>query len=285
MIGAIIGDIAGSGTGSFTANTVMFLATGKALMECDHRYETLVDKVKEYSETLMDAVYHEKAKDMPFSYIPCFLPVAYFARSYMELRQLVFTIINAFPDATLEDAYAAELETAEVFRYLRFLSVKSFKKAFLPKRFTFRKETGEYLSEIDQAFNWSKSFAEAITNAKETSDSCNLATVVGALAEPFHGVPVSFRDRALEVLGPELADLFVRIEESVHVGVPTYVPDDAKPSANYYQAGRFFPSRWEYLKRRLGKPKDYYMKGPVTSSRDSRCLDLTKLGKQEESND
>ena len=279
MIGAIVGDIAGSGTGCFTANSVMFLAVGQSLMECDGNYRILPEKVKVNSASLMEVVFHEKASEMSFNRISCMMPLAYFAESYREIRQLSSLIMTVIPGSTLEDAYVAELEVAEVFKYLRFLSFKSFKKAFSPKRFTLSRKTGEYLGEIDKAFRASKSFAEAITEAKATSDPCNMAAVAGALAEPYHGVPVSFRTRALEILGPELADLFERIETFAEPRVSTYVPDDVKPGIDHYDAGRFSLSYRKYLKRYLGNPKDFYMSDPIECG--SAKIDLSALNKEE----
>ena len=283
MIGAIIGDIAGSGTGSFTADSVMFLAVGQSLMECDGNYSDLPERVKANTSALMERVYHKKASEMPFNRICCMLPAAYFARSYREVRQLITLMMPAVPGAVVEDAYAAELVTAEVFKYLRFLSAKSFKKAFLPKRFTFSRKTAEFLGEIDDAFRKSKSFGEAVLLAKETSDPSGMAAIVGGLAEPYHGVPVSFRDRALEALGPELADLLTRIESCVKLRVSTYVPDDTKPGTDHFDAARFYPSRWEYLKRCLGKPKDYYMRDPINCGGVS--LKVAAVFNKEENNE
>lgn len=282
MIGAIVGDIAGSGTGSFTANSVMFLAVGQSLMECGGKCKDLTARVKDNASRLMKSVYQEKASEMRFNRISCLMPLAYFARSYREIRQLTSLIMTVIPGSTLEDAYVAELEVAQVFKYLRFLSFKSYKKAFLPKRFIISRKTGEYIGEIDKAFRASRSFSEAITEAKATSDPCNMAAVAGALAEPYHGVPVSFRIMALEILGPELADLFERIETFAEPRVSTYVPDDVKPGIDHYDAGRFSLSYRKYLKRYLGNPKDFRMSDPICI--ESSRIDLSQL-KQEEEND
>ena len=266
MIGTIIGDMVCScikpggrlpenrglfdGDCRITANTVMFLAVGKSLMECAGDYGDLLEKVRENSKTLMEAVFGEKAKDMPFSRIACSMPMAYFAKNYKDVRFLTSKVLSAIPGSTIEEAYAAELETAEVFKYLNCLSAKSFKKAFVPRRYIFTDEMGKYLSEFNHSFRETLSFEDAIRKASATSDPCNMAAIVGGFAEPYHGVPESFREKALEIMGPGLGNLFEEIERSALPKLSTYIPDSTKPAEVHFMPARFTPIRREYSRKK-----------------------------------
>lgn len=269
MIGTIIGDMVCSsiepggrlpgnrklfdGECKITANTVMFLAVAKSLMEYSGKSYDLIDKIKENSGKLMESVFGEQAGNMVFSRIACNMPVAFFARNYKEVHDLTFIVVPAIAGSSVDDVFAAEIETASVFRYLHFHPVSKLKKALLPKKYVFPESTGRYLSEYEHSFRESLSFEDAIRKASATSDPCNMAAIVGAIAEPYHGVPESFRLRALEILGPDLGSLFEETERSALPKVSTYIPDLTKPSEVHYMPARFTSSKWEYFKKRRGE--------------------------------
>ena len=268
MIGAIIGDMVCSGIDSggkllenqglldedcqITANSVMFLAVAKSLMEYSGKSYDLIRKVKENSEVMMGSAFHDKARGMKFSRIACNLPVAYFARSYKEVHDLTFLVVPAIPGSSIEDVYAAEIEAASVFRYLHFHPVKKLRNALLPKKYIFQKSTGKYLSEYEESFRGSSSFEDAIRRASTTSDPCNMAAIVGGLAEPYHGIPESLRKKALDILGSELGSLLEKAEKKTSPMVSTYIHDSKKPRKEYPIPTRFFPSRWVLFKRIIG---------------------------------
>ena len=95
MIGAIIGDMVCSsiepygtipekrglfeGDCRISANSVMFLAVAKSLMEYSGKSYDLVKKAKENSEAMMRFAFQDRAREMKFSRIACNMPVAYFA--------------------------------------------------------------------------------------------------------------------------------------------------------------------------------------------------------------
>ena len=268
MIGAIIGDMVCSGIepggmipedmGLFdgecriTANSVMFLAVAKSLMEYSGKSYDLIRKIKENSKAMMESVFHEKAAEMKFSRIACSIPIAYFAGSYREVHELTFLVVPAIEGSAIDDIFASEIEGATVFKYLHFHSVKRFSKAILPKKYIFPKETGDYLREFNNVLSGTTTFEEAIRKASGTSDPCNMAAVVGGLAEPIYGIPESLRKKALEILGPELGNLLNQIETKVSPRVSTYILDSKNPREDYPVPTRFFPSRWVYFKRCIG---------------------------------
>ena len=266
MIGAIIGDMIFSdfepgngrmllkGLGLFhdrctiSANSVMFLAVAKSLMDCRGKYSDLADRVRKNSQLLLESVLHKGIEEVSFSRDVCNLPVAYFARSFKEIRSLTFTIVPAFSGSTEDDAYAAEIDAASVFKHLRFKSSKEFKKAYIPKRHVFPDQTGKYLSEMDHAYFEAVSFESAIKNAMLTSDPANMAPVTCAMAEAYFGVPYSFRAKALEIIGPEQGKLFEDIENYTEPMVSTYIPDDTKPGKYHWETTRHAPSKWRLIK-------------------------------------
>ena len=269
MIGAIIGDMVCSsiepggmvpenkglfeGKCRISANSVMFLAVAKSLMEYSGKSYDLVKKVRENSEAMMRSAFQDKAREMKFSRIACNIPVAYFSRNYKEVHELTFIVVPAIAGSSIEDVYAAEIEAATVFKYLHFHPTKKLRKALLPREFIFQEKTGHYLSEYGSAFANTTTFEAAIRKAAATSDPCNMAAIVGGLAEPYHGIPESFRKKALEILGPEFGNVLEQVEKKTAPRISTYIPDSKRPRKDYTIPTRFFPSRWVYFKRCIGE--------------------------------
>ena len=171
----------------------------------------------------------------------------------MQVHELTFIVVPAIDGSSIEDVYAAEIEAATVFKYLHFHSTKKLKKALLPRKFAFQEKTGLYLSEYGGAFAKATSFEAAIRKAATTSDPRNMGAIVGGLAEPYHGIPESFRKKALEILGPELGNLLELVEKKATPRISTYIPDSKKPRKDFTIPTRFFPSRWVYFKRCIGE--------------------------------
>lgn len=257
MIGAIIGDIAGSRfefdnhrskefrffhrRDSFTDDSVMTLALGQAILDCDGDYsglrEAAVRRMREFGRHYPNAGYGSGFFNWLFSpepkpYNSCgngaamrISGVGFAARTLEECREMslkVTDVTHNHPDGIL----GAEAAAVAVFMARNGASKEEMRKVFTeqyyPIDFTLDEIRPVYpwgavcsntVPQAMEAFLESTDFEDAIRNAISIGgDSDTIAAITGGIAEAFYGVPADIRKTGLTYLTDDMREALERFE-------------------------------------------------------------------------
>lgn len=260
MIGAIIGDIVGSAyewnntktknfelfpaSSSFTDDTVMTLAVGKALAECNGNYDDLEGQAVFWMQKLGRmypdrgfgghfSIWLNEEEPKPYNswgngsamrVSPC----AYFARSLEEVKCLSFQVTSVshnHPEG-IKGAEAVAVATymalhgtpkEEIRTYLRKNYYKlNFKLDDIRADYQFDVSCQGSVPQALQAFLESTGFEDAVRNAVSIGgDSDTIGAMTGGIAEAYYAVPDEIRTQAISRLDGYLTDILLDIEAAI----------------------------------------------------------------------
>jgi type I restriction enzyme M protein len=258
MIGAIIGDIVGSRFEfdyrnhkskefnlfhedcEFTDDTVLLCAVAKALLACNEDYSKLAEYTEKYMRELAlkykNAGYGGMFCDWMYGYLKgpynsfgngaamrvC--PVAYFAKSLDEVKQLSYTV-TAVTHNHPEGIKGAEATAVATYMALQGSSLEEIRdcicKNYYKIDFTLDQIRPTYhmdetcqnsVPQALEAFFESISFEDAIRNAISIGgDSDTIGAITGSVAGAYYGVPADIKATALEYLDDRLRGIVQKI--------------------------------------------------------------------------
>jgi len=251
MLGAIIGDIVGSiyefdniNTKEFqffstcprcffTDDTVMTVATFKALEKCNGKYKKLSEysiKFKqEYGRLYPNLSYGNSFRNWlncsnpePYNSFGngsamSVSPVAYFANSLDEVKDLSFKITSVTHNHP-EGIKGAEATAVAVWLALHKYTKEEIKKYIedkyyklnysyqdLKQNYKFNETCQETVPQAIYCFLISNNFEDAIrTGISIGGDSDTLCAIVGSIAEAYYGIPKEIQEQALTFLDTRL---------------------------------------------------------------------------------
>ncbi len=259
MIGAIIGDIAGSRFEfdnyrkkdpairlmhpkcSFTDDSVMTLALGQAILDCNGCYENLRTEAVRCMRSLGQKYrfagygshfYNWLFSDSPKPYYSCgngaamrISSVGFAAKTIEECKEMslkVTDVTHNHPDGIL----GAEAAAVLIFMARQGASIPEMRNVFTeqyyPIDFTLDEIREIYpwgalcsntVPQAMEAFFESESFEDAIRNAISIGgDSDTIAAITGGVAEAFYGVPKDLREKGPAYLPEDLREILTRFE-------------------------------------------------------------------------
>lgn len=257
MIGAIIGDIVGSRfefnnhrskefrffhqKDFFTDDSVMTLALGQAILNCEGDYTNLREQaiscmrkigLKYYDAGYGSGFYDWLHSAEPHPYNSCgngsamrVSGVGFAARTLEECKEMslkVTDVTHNHPDGIL----GAEATAVAVFMARNGASKEEIRRIFTeqyyPIDFTLDEIRPHYpwgavcsntVPQAMEAFLESTDFEDAIRNAISIGgDSDTIGAITGGIAEAFYGVPEALRTEALKYLTVDLKEILDRFE-------------------------------------------------------------------------
>ena len=258
MLGAIIGDIIGSrfefsnyrdkdfelfnGECNYTDDSIMTIAIGKAIMECNGNYNKLSQKTIECMQYLGKKYPYAGYGGMFSRWLRAENPqpynsfgngsamrvsaVAYEAKTVEEvikLSKIVTEITHNHSEgikgaeATAIAIYLARIGTKkeDIKKYIEKNYYKlSFKIDEIRKTYRFNETCQETVPQALECFFESENFEDAIRIAISLGgDSDTIGAIVGSIAEAYYGIPTYIREKALTYLDKTLYDIVQDFEK------------------------------------------------------------------------
>lgn len=257
MIGAIIGDIVGSRFEfnnlrskefrffhrhcSYTDDSVMTLALGQAILNCQGDYSELRQEaircMREFGRTYPRAgygggFYHWLFSPDPQPYNSCgngaamrISGVGFAARTLEECKEMSLKVTDVTHDHP-DGIRGAEATAVSIFMARHGASIPEIRKVFAeqyyPIDFTLDEIRPHYpwgalcsntVPQAMEAFFESNGYEDAIRNAISIGgDSDTIGAITGAVAEAYYGVPEEIRAEGLTYLTDELRGVLERYE-------------------------------------------------------------------------